>query len=274
MGMPTTTQKRIAQMYDEFAARRYVVNLVMPSKVTRPCSTAATIELKSSLRRTTSAALIVRSVPAIPIAMPTLACLMAGASLTPSPVMAAMCPRALNAITRASLFAGDTRAKHDGSLGSATRSSCESWSSSTPVMTAAPAVSLESIIPSWLAMALAVAGWSPVIMTTWMPAVLATRIESKTVARGGSRSAMRPSKQRSRSTTSGSSGRLRSACAVMSRCARPRTRSPFEDIAMISRSALLTSSAVMARSPCSSRMRPHNGSMRSAAPLVAMYPSA
>ena len=51
------------------------------------------------------------SLPRWPIATPTSARLSAGASLTPSPVMATISPRALSASTRASLCSGLTRAK-------------------------------------------------------------------------------------------------------------------------------------------------------------------
>jgi hypothetical protein len=58
----------------------------------RPSSTAATTEAKLSSMRTSSAASLATSVPVRPIAMPMSACLSAGASLTPSPVIATISP--------------------------------------------------------------------------------------------------------------------------------------------------------------------------------------
>ena len=58
-----------------------------------------------------SAASLATSVPARPIATPISAPLRAGASLTPSPVMATMCPFSLRDSRILSLFAGETRAK-------------------------------------------------------------------------------------------------------------------------------------------------------------------
>src|SRR5205814_603239 len=57
-----------------------------------------------------SAASFATSVPLIPMAMPMSACLSAGASFTPSPVMATTSPRFFHARTILSLSMGDTRA--------------------------------------------------------------------------------------------------------------------------------------------------------------------
>ena len=57
-----------------------------------------------------SAASLETSVPVMPMATPMSAFLRAGASLTPSPVMATMCPRSCNAWTILSLCSGETRA--------------------------------------------------------------------------------------------------------------------------------------------------------------------
>ncbi len=56
------------------------------------------------------AASLLTSVPAIPIATPTSAFFSAGASLTPSPVIATIAPRFCQAPTIRSLSAGVTRA--------------------------------------------------------------------------------------------------------------------------------------------------------------------
>ena len=75
-----------------------------------PSSTAATIEAKLSSVSTMSAASRVTSVPVMPIAIPMSAAFTAGASLTPSPVMATTWPSRCSALTIRSLCSGDTRA--------------------------------------------------------------------------------------------------------------------------------------------------------------------
>ena len=56
------------------------------------------------------AALLATSVPFLPIATPTSAAFSAGASLTPSPVIATTSPRACHALTMRILSSGETRA--------------------------------------------------------------------------------------------------------------------------------------------------------------------
>ncbi len=82
----------------------------MLSKIARPSSTAATIEAKLSSASTMSAASLDTSVPVMPMAMPMSARLRAGASLTPSPVIATTAPLARSASTMRSLCSGLTRA--------------------------------------------------------------------------------------------------------------------------------------------------------------------
>ena len=65
---------------------------------------------KLSSVRTIVAASLVTSVPVTPIATPMSALRSAGASLTPSPVIATTSPRACSARTMRILCAGDTRA--------------------------------------------------------------------------------------------------------------------------------------------------------------------
>src|SRR5665647_3797866 len=65
----------------------------------RPSSTAATIEAKLSSVMTMSETSLVTSVPVMPMATPMSASLTAGASLTPSPVMATISPRRRQALT-------------------------------------------------------------------------------------------------------------------------------------------------------------------------------
>ena len=94
-------------MFDD---SRYIRYFLMLSKMPRPSSTAATIEAKLSSVRVIAAASLVTSVPVMPIATPMSAFLSAGASLTPSPVMATTWPLLWKAVTTRSLWAGETRA--------------------------------------------------------------------------------------------------------------------------------------------------------------------
>ena len=82
----------------------------MFEKMARPSSTAATIEAKLSSASTMSAASLETSVPVMPIATPMSAVFSAGASLTPSPVIATIAPSRCNAFTIRSLCSGLTRA--------------------------------------------------------------------------------------------------------------------------------------------------------------------
>ncbi len=92
------------------------------------------------------------SVPRPPIAMPMCAALSAGASFTPSPVMATTSPFAFSALTIRSFCAGVMRAKTVAVA--ARRASAASLrpSSSWPVS------SSPSSMPAWRAMACAVTG--------------------------------------------------------------------------------------------------------------------
>ena len=82
----------------------------MFEKIARPSSTAATMVAKLSSASTMSAACFETSVPVMPIATPMSAVLSAGASLTPSPVIATIAPRRCSACTIRSLCSGLTRA--------------------------------------------------------------------------------------------------------------------------------------------------------------------
>ena len=82
----------------------------MFSKMTRPWRTAETIVAKLSSPRIMFEASLVTSVPVTPMAMPMSAVFSAGASLTPSPVIATTLPWACRAVTICSLFCGATRA--------------------------------------------------------------------------------------------------------------------------------------------------------------------
>ena len=108
-----------------------------------------------------SAASFDTSVPVMPMATPILAVFSAGASLMPSPVMATIWPLRCSAPTMRSLCSGSTRAN------TRTSSTMASSCSSLMLRSSAPVTSREpgSKISSSRAIASAVAGWSPVIMT-------------------------------------------------------------------------------------------------------------
>ena len=84
--------------------------------MTRPSSTAATMVAKLSSSNTMLAAPLATSVPVIPIATPMSAFFNAGASFTPSPVIATIWSWRLNASISCNLCSGDTRAKTETSL--------------------------------------------------------------------------------------------------------------------------------------------------------------
>ena len=88
-----------------------------------------------SSNRMTSLASLVTSVPEIPMDTPMSASLMAGASLTPSPVIATTWPCFLNARTIRSLWLGDTRANTVVSSTTRANSSSSMRSSWAPVNT-------------------------------------------------------------------------------------------------------------------------------------------
>ena len=87
--------------------RRYLSRL---SYSARPYSTAPTIVAKLSSVRIITAASLETSVPVMPIATPMFAALSAGASLTPSPVIATIWPLCWSSRTRRTLSSGATRA--------------------------------------------------------------------------------------------------------------------------------------------------------------------
>ena len=97
----------ISPMFDE---SRYIRYFLMLPKMPRPSSTAATMEAKLSSVRVIAAASLVTSVPVMPMATPMSAFFSAGASLTPSPVIATKWPLLCQAVTTRSLCAGETRA--------------------------------------------------------------------------------------------------------------------------------------------------------------------
>src|SRR4029453_14744699 len=132
----------------------------------------------SSVRIMTAASLDT-SVPVMPMATPMSAALRAGASFTPSPVMATTFPARLSSRTRRSLSSGATRATTPIS------GSCSSSCSSGMAANSAPVMARPSM-PSSPAMAAAVAAWSPVIIRTRMPAVRHSAIAARASDLGAS----------------------------------------------------------------------------------------
>ena len=169
----------------------------------RPSRTAETMVEKSSSVSTISAADLATSVPFLPMAQPMSAAFRAGASLTPSPVMATTIPRRWKAFTSRTLCSGATRANTGVSKACRARASSVRRSSSGPVITL---LSLPAM-PTRRAMASAVAPWSPVIITGRMPARLHWATAAFTPGRGGSSMAMRPQNTRPLSISPSSLGR-------------------------------------------------------------------
>ena len=108
--------------------------------------------MKSSSSRTSDAASRATSVPRPPIAMPMCAAFSAGASFTPSPVIATTSPLALSASTSRSFCSGTTRAKMPVVFTQARSSASDIASRSAPVMTAS------ARRPTWRPMLRAVPG--------------------------------------------------------------------------------------------------------------------
>mmetsp|Transcript_37834 Transcript_37834/g.105247 ORF Transcript_37834/g.105247 Transcript_37834/m.105247 type:complete len:515 (-) Transcript_37834:749-2293(-) len=257
----------------------------------RPCSVPAMMEARSSSSRTMSAASFATSVPRTPSATPTSACRSAGASLTPSPVIPTMSPmpplpKRWNACTMTRLWSGDTRAKTRASttarrqkpstsglsspekspfLGSMPASwgpviTSNAWASRSPSCTRS-----FSKMPRRAAIAQAVAGWSPVTITTVMPASWARRIASATPRLGGSSMPNRPTNSKP------SRGKLQSVMQEPSnlpsggasdrsigRCAAHSTRLPKR---------IKSCSMRLAAARCASSIA-HSDSTCSGAPLI------
>ncbi len=209
---------------------------------------------KLSSAKTSSAACLATSVPERPIAMPMWACFNAGASFTPSPVIATTWPSARYAFTMRSFCSAVVRAKTRRSIALCRSSSSLILARSVPVTTRSPAVHKSSSF----AMATAVMGWSPVIMTMRTPASLHTRMAPFTELRGGSFMATMPS---SVSASSGlSAGRTRRAIASTRR-ASPLIRSA-------SACTRFLSSSVMPRTPSSVAIFVQSGKSTSRLPFT------
>ena len=135
----------------------------------------------------------------MPMAMPMDACLSAGASLTPSPVMAGTSPAALSIFTKACLSFGSVRLKTIDPLWEVSnliRCFSDFLKKSWPVKLL-PVISSSSVkIPISLAIASAVGRVSPVIMITRIPAVAQASMAGLTSGRAGSLMPQTPSKMR------------------------------------------------------------------------------
>ena len=123
----------------------------------------------------------------------------AGASFTPSPVIATISWLTFNASTILTLCSGETRAKTPVSMTSRCRVASSICSNSGPAITRWPGSS-KSISS---AIAWAVLGKSPVIITVRIPARRASLMAVFTCKRGGSIMPSKPTKVKSRSTFSG-----------------------------------------------------------------------
>ena len=109
----------------------------MLAKMPRPSRTAATMVAKLSSARIMSAASLVTSVPVMPIATPMSADFSAGASLTPSPVMATIVAVGLQRVDDPQLVLGrDARVDGRRRAPPPAKPSSSSASSSAPVSAA------------------------------------------------------------------------------------------------------------------------------------------
>ena len=164
----------------------------------RPFSTAFTIVAKLSSVKTIAAASLETSVPVIPIATPIFACFRAGASFTPSPVIATILPRSCHARTIRILCSGETRA-YTEIFGT---NSCSSSSDMSSITAPSQASDSSFRIPIRFAIAAAVTLWSPVIMIGLIPASIHSATAAFDSSLGGSIIATRPRKVRSFSSSS------------------------------------------------------------------------
>ena len=146
------------------------------------------VENESS-KSTMSLASLETSVPVMPIATPTSAFFMAGASFMPSPVTATTLPWALSAFTTRILITGVERAMTRIFFIISENSSSERSSTSL----ASTAMWSSSKMPSWVAIALAVIMLSPVSIFISMPAWRQRSTAANTSERRGSEMTTKPS---------------------------------------------------------------------------------
>ncbi len=105
-GQPIATGIRDNPAMGTCTAKIYAIAFLRLSNILRPSRIAATMDEKSSSSRTSPEASRATSVPRPPIATPISEAFSAGASLTPSPVIATTSPFALSAWTSRSFCSG------------------------------------------------------------------------------------------------------------------------------------------------------------------------
>mmetsp|Transcript_61984 Transcript_61984/g.192123 ORF Transcript_61984/g.192123 Transcript_61984/m.192123 type:complete len:277 (-) Transcript_61984:250-1080(-) len=258
------------------------------AKQRRPCSMPRTTEAKLSSRTMRSAASLLTSEP-LPMAKPQFDCFSAGASLTPSPVTATHSPRLWKALTIWSFCFGVVLAKTASWYWhTCCQSSSLRLSRSGPVRTMAreagvPCVRLARLLalstspalmmPTCCAMALAVAGWSPVTITTRTCAPWHWVMASLTPARGGS---LRPTHPRKARPEVGKFGASTSKAksppnfeAANARWQKPRIRWPWEAASSMARRMAAREASVSSSSPSGPPTRVlHLSSILSGAPFT------
>mmetsp|Transcript_7535 Transcript_7535/g.11806 ORF Transcript_7535/g.11806 Transcript_7535/m.11806 type:complete len:405 (-) Transcript_7535:11-1225(-) len=252
----------------------------------RPSEMASTMELKLSSANTMSDASFATAVPVIPIAMPMSASLSAGASLTPSPVMATTWPFSLSSRTMSCLCLGSARLNTHppGAMTSAVCCSRDMAPNSRPVKDLPSASAGEAKMPMSEQMASAVNLLSPVMTMTRMPAVAHASMAPRTSGRGGSRRPARPTNVKSDSMPAYSAESMSCLCAgcvsepsyarrswrpAPDLTAKPRQRSADLDIS----ATLAVTSARMASEsattvPSGSSTCAHRSNTHSGAPLT------
>mmetsp|Transcript_40616 Transcript_40616/g.129548 ORF Transcript_40616/g.129548 Transcript_40616/m.129548 type:complete len:210 (-) Transcript_40616:1780-2409(-) len=171
------------------------MNCLVLLKIARPSATAATMVAKLSSASTMSAAPLATAVPE-PMAMPMSLFLSAGASLTPSPVMATTSLPLRRMSTSLVLCEGSTRLNTPMVATASTFSASDSSSNSVPVYDLpVPVVSwVGSSTPMRRHTASAVPLLSPVTTMTRMPAARHVSMAPATSSRGGSTMPTRPRK--------------------------------------------------------------------------------
>mmetsp|Transcript_2365 Transcript_2365/g.3783 ORF Transcript_2365/g.3783 Transcript_2365/m.3783 type:complete len:208 (-) Transcript_2365:278-901(-) len=173
-----------------------------------------------------SAASLATSVPVMPMATPMAACCSAGASLTPSPVMAGTSSSLASIFTNFCLSAGSVR--QNSRLPVRSFSCCASSGSLKKSRPTKARSVTSSSAPKMLqsrAMAMAVSLESPVITITRMPARAHTLMASATSGRAGSLMPARPTNVRPCSMPAKCLGSFSSGCAAASAPPASRSRS-------------------------------------------------
>ena len=145
---------------------------------------------KLSSCKTISAASLATSVPDIPMAIPILALDNAGASFTPSPVIATISPWLCKELTMRIFWSGATRENIVEFAAASSISASLNLVIELPLTAGIP----PSVMPNSLPIAVAVNCWSPVIILTLMPAFWQIAIASFTSGLGGSMIPTKPRK--------------------------------------------------------------------------------